>query len=77
LVYIPFDIIKLHIYIIIIIYIYIFTCPQVSDTDMESLQDSVLQLVLSLLEDSMKREYFFQVSAFKIHSKNQRHTADE
>ncbi|KTF74462.1 hypothetical protein cypCar_00045437 [Cyprinus carpio] len=27
---------------------------------MESLQDSVLQLVLSLLEDSMKREYFFQ-----------------
>lgn len=42
-------------------------CPQVNDTDMESLQDSVLQLVLSLLEDSMKREYFFQVSAFKIH----------
>lgn len=34
---------------------------------MESLQDSVLQLVLSLLEDSMKREYFFQVSDFKIH----------
>uniref|UniRef100_A0A8C1VKG3 C2H2-type domain-containing protein n=1 Tax=Cyprinus carpio TaxID=7962 RepID=A0A8C1VKG3_CYPCA len=33
---------------------------KVSDTDMESLQDSVLQLVLSLLEDSMKREYFFQ-----------------
>ncbi|XP_016102197.1 zinc finger protein ZFMSA12A [Sinocyclocheilus grahami] len=33
---------------------------KVSDTDMESLQDSVLQLVLSLLEDSMKRGYFFQ-----------------
>lgn len=33
---------------------------KVSDTDMESLQDSVLQLVLSLLEDAMKREYFFQ-----------------
>ncbi len=44
-----------------------FSCPQVSDTDMESLQDGVLQLVLSLLEDSMKREYFFQVSVFKIH----------
>ncbi|KTF80029.1 hypothetical protein cypCar_00023873, partial [Cyprinus carpio] len=36
------------------------TVTVVSDTDMESLQDSVLQLVLSLLEDSMKREYFFQ-----------------
>ncbi|XP_016319905.1 zinc finger protein 2 homolog isoform X2 [Sinocyclocheilus anshuiensis] len=33
---------------------------KVSDTDMESLQDSVLQLVLSLLEDAMKRGYFFQ-----------------
>ncbi|XP_055046274.2 uncharacterized protein [Misgurnus anguillicaudatus] len=33
---------------------------KVNDSDMENLQDSVLQLVLSLLEDSFKREYFFQ-----------------
>ncbi|XP_051547598.1 uncharacterized protein LOC127437016 isoform X10 [Myxocyprinus asiaticus] len=33
---------------------------KVSDSDMESLQDSVLQLVLSLLEDSFKRQHFFQ-----------------
>ncbi|XP_051544669.1 zinc finger protein ZFP2-like [Myxocyprinus asiaticus] len=33
---------------------------KVSDSDMESLQDSVLQLVLSLLGDSFKRQHFFQ-----------------
>ncbi|XP_056604625.1 zinc finger protein 571 [Triplophysa dalaica] len=33
---------------------------KVNDSEMENLQDSVLQLVLSLLEDSFKREYFFQ-----------------
>lgn len=43
-----------------------FSCSQGIDTEADILQANLLTLVLSLLEDPAKKEYFFQVSACHI-----------